>query len=134
MPLIDRIGIDIGSKKSVEDGLLWAAAHGLHYVDFRLDTGLEAFDTVTAARCWTTRAGIPHDTSPEPPPREAARAATARPGKRALAMETSDRRDGAPVDDILAAGDRCGAIRGEEGHQLGDLCRPRRTAQRDATE
>jgi hypothetical protein len=49
-------------------------------------------------------------------------------------IETSDRRDGAPVDDILAAGDRCGAIRGQEGDQLGDLCRPSRTAQRDAAE
>ena len=38
MPLIDRIGIDIGIKHSVEDGLRWAATHGLHYVDFRLDT------------------------------------------------------------------------------------------------
>ena len=25
MPLIDRIGIDIGTKHSVEDGLRWAA-------------------------------------------------------------------------------------------------------------
>jgi sugar phosphate isomerase/epimerase len=51
MPIIDRIGIDIGSKKSVEDGLLWAAAHGLHYVDFRLDTSPEAFGAFTAERC-----------------------------------------------------------------------------------
>jgi hypothetical protein len=49
-------------------------------------------------------------------------------------IETSDRRDGAPVDDILASGDRCGAIRGKEGDQLGDLCRPGRTAKRDAAE
>src|SRR5215510_13029304 len=48
--------------------------------------------------------------------------------------EPSDRRDGAPIDDILAAGDRGGAIRGEEGYQLGDLGRPARTAQRDAAE
>lgn len=34
----------------------------------------------------------------------------------------SDRRDGAAVDDILAPGDRCCAMRGEEGDQLGDLC------------
>src|SRR6266849_442461 len=49
-------------------------------------------------------------------------------------LEMSDRRDGAPVDDILASGDRCCAIRGEEGDQLGDLCRPARTAKRDAAE
>jgi hypothetical protein len=33
-------------------------------------------------------------------------------------MKMSDRRDGAPVDDILAAGDRGGAIRGEDGDQM----------------
>ena len=51
MPLIDRIGIDMGAKLSVEDGLRWAAAHGLRYVDFRLDTGPEAFAAFTPARC-----------------------------------------------------------------------------------
>ena len=55
MPLIDRIGIDMGTKHSVEDGLRWAATHGLRYVDFRLDTGPEAFDTFTAARCAALR-------------------------------------------------------------------------------
>ena len=49
-------------------------------------------------------------------------------------VETSDRRDGAPVDDILATGDRGGAIRREEGDQLGHLCWPARTAQWDAAE
>ena len=49
-------------------------------------------------------------------------------------FETSDRRDSAPVDDILASGDRCCAIRGEEGDQLGDLCRPARAAKWDAAE
>jgi hypothetical protein len=51
MQIIDRIGIDMGIKTSVEDGLRWAAAHGLHYVDFRVDTGPEAFAAFTAARC-----------------------------------------------------------------------------------
>ena len=55
MQLIDRIGIDIGIKQSVEDGLRWAATHGLHYVDFRLDTGPEAFGDFTAARCAAIR-------------------------------------------------------------------------------
>ena len=50
MQLIDRIGIDIGIKQSVEDGLRWAATHGLHYVDFRLDTSPEAFDAFTPER------------------------------------------------------------------------------------
>jgi len=55
MPLIDRIGIDIGTKHSVEDGLRWAATHGLRYVDFRLDTDPEAFAAFTAERCATLR-------------------------------------------------------------------------------
>ena len=50
MQIIDRIGIDMGIKTSVEDGLHWAAAHGLRYVDFRVDTGPEAFAAFTAAR------------------------------------------------------------------------------------
>src|SRR6266436_448172 len=55
MQIIDRIGIDIGIKKSVEDGLLWAAAHGLHYVDFRLDTSPDAFVAFTSERCEAIR-------------------------------------------------------------------------------
>ena len=55
MPLIDRIGIDMGTKHSVEDGLRWAATHGRRYVDFRLDTGPEAFGAFTAERCAALR-------------------------------------------------------------------------------
>ena len=55
MQMLDRIGIDIGTKHSVEDGLRWAATHGLHYVDFRLDTSPEAFVAFTPERCATIR-------------------------------------------------------------------------------
>src|SRR5262245_64247935 len=55
MPLIDRIGIDTGTKHSVEDGLRWAATHGLRYIDFRLDTGPEAFIACTPERCAAIR-------------------------------------------------------------------------------
>jgi sugar phosphate isomerase/epimerase len=55
MALIDRIGIDLGIKTSVEEGLRWATAHGLRYVDFRLDTGPEAFAAFTPARCTAIR-------------------------------------------------------------------------------
>ena len=41
-------------------------------------------------------------------------------------------RDGAPVDDILAPGDRCCAIREEEGDQLGTSARQPRAAKRDS--
>jgi len=47
----DRIGIDIGVKKPVEDGLAWALENGLHYVDFRLDTGPDSFAAFTPERC-----------------------------------------------------------------------------------
>jgi hypothetical protein len=55
MPLLDRIGIAIGIKRSVEDGLRWAAPHGLRYVDFRLDTGPEAFGAFTSEHCAALR-------------------------------------------------------------------------------
>jgi hypothetical protein len=29
MPLIDRLGMAMGTKHSIEDGLRWAATHGL---------------------------------------------------------------------------------------------------------
>ena len=56
MTIKDRIGIDIGVKKSVEDGLSWAAEHGLRYVDFRLETGPDSFAGFTSARCEAIRA------------------------------------------------------------------------------
>jgi len=56
MEIIDRIGIDIGIKMSVEDGVRWAATHGVRYLDVRLDTGPEAFAAFTPARCEAIRA------------------------------------------------------------------------------
>jgi sugar phosphate isomerase/epimerase len=55
MELIDRIGIDIGVKMSLEDGLTWAATHGLRYVDFRLETGPTSFAALTPERCSALR-------------------------------------------------------------------------------
>ena len=51
MPLIERIGIDVGIKHFVEDGLRWPVPHGLHAVDGRLDTSPEACDACTPERC-----------------------------------------------------------------------------------
>jgi hypothetical protein len=51
----------------------------------------------------------------------------------AKASKTSDRRDGTSVDDILATGDRGGAIQSEEGDQLGDLCSQLRPLARGAS-
>ena len=63
MQMLDRIGIDLGMKTSVEDVLRWAATHGLHYVDFRLDASPEAFVAFTpehsaALRTQAEAAGI----------------------------------------------------------------------------
>lgn len=51
MALIDRLGVDVGVKMPVEESLCWAAAHGIRYLDVRLDTGPAAFATFTPARC-----------------------------------------------------------------------------------
>ena len=37
MTLKDRIGIDLGRKKRLEDGIEWAAQHGVRYLDCELD-------------------------------------------------------------------------------------------------
>jgi sugar phosphate isomerase/epimerase len=50
-----RIGIDIGVKRSVEAGITWAAENGVHYVDFRLDTGPDSFAAFTPERCEAIR-------------------------------------------------------------------------------
>ena len=35
--LRERIGVDLGGRRRLEDGLAWAAAHGVHYVDACLE-------------------------------------------------------------------------------------------------
>jgi len=37
MTLRDRIGVDLGGRRPLEDGLGWAAAHGVRYVDVCLE-------------------------------------------------------------------------------------------------
>lgn len=55
MTIKHRIGIDIGVKKAVEEGITWAAEHGIHYVDFRLETGPDSFAAFTLERCEAIR-------------------------------------------------------------------------------
>ncbi len=55
MDIKHRIGIDIGVKKSLEDGLTWAAENGIRYVDFRLETGPTSFAELTPERCGAIR-------------------------------------------------------------------------------
>jgi len=56
MNLLDRIGIDLGRKVRLEEGIELAARHGIRCIDIQLDTGENAFDRFDAARC----AGIRH--------------------------------------------------------------------------
>ena len=42
MQLKDRIGIDLGSKIKLEDGIEWAGKHGVRFIDIRLDTAENA--------------------------------------------------------------------------------------------
>jgi len=54
--LFDRIGVDIGRRLRLEDGLNWAARHAVRYVDIQLDTGPNAFTTFDTARASDIRA------------------------------------------------------------------------------
>ena len=47
MILKERIGIDLGRKKRLEDGIEWAAQHGVRFLDVELDVApnaLTSFD------------------------------------------------------------------------------------------
>jgi sugar phosphate isomerase/epimerase len=48
--LYDRIGVDIGRRMRLEDGLDWAAQNHVRYVDIQLDTGANAFTRFDDAR------------------------------------------------------------------------------------
>jgi sugar phosphate isomerase/epimerase len=50
MALRDRIGVDLGGRRRVEDALAWAAAHDVHYVDVCLEG---APDHPNAPATWT---------------------------------------------------------------------------------
>ena len=53
--LRDRIGVDIGRRMRLEDGLAWAARNTVRYVDIQLDTGANAFTTFDDARAHAVR-------------------------------------------------------------------------------
>lgn len=56
--LKDRIGVDIGRRARLEDGIEWAAKNGVRYVDIQLDTAHNAVTTFDDARCARIRAAI----------------------------------------------------------------------------
>lgn len=43
--LKDRIGVDIGRRARLEDGLVWAAQNSVYYIDIQLDTASNAIET-----------------------------------------------------------------------------------------
>lgn len=56
MNLIDRIGIDVGRKLTLEDAVEWAAHHKVRYIDIQLDTGDNALGTISGIRGSRVRA------------------------------------------------------------------------------
>ncbi|OGA21917.1 MAG: endonuclease [Betaproteobacteria bacterium RIFCSPLOWO2_02_FULL_67_26] len=51
MALKDRIGIDLGRKIRLEEGIEWAAKNRVRYVDVQLDTAENALPTFDTKRC-----------------------------------------------------------------------------------
>ena len=49
--LKSRIGVDIGRRAKLEDGLAWAAVNEVFYVDIQLDSGANAIETFDETRC-----------------------------------------------------------------------------------
>jgi sugar phosphate isomerase/epimerase len=56
MSLRDRIGIDLGRRLRLEDGIEWAGKHGVRYIDIQLDTAANALPTFDDARARNVRA------------------------------------------------------------------------------
>ena len=57
----DRIGVDLGRSMRLEDGIAWAAANDVHYIDVQLDTGENAFTRFDAARATRIRTACERD-------------------------------------------------------------------------
>ena len=55
MSLRDRIGVDLGRKVRLEEGIEWAAKNGVKFIDVQLDTAENALTTFDAKRCTAVR-------------------------------------------------------------------------------
>lgn len=55
MNLRDRIGVDLGRKIRLEEGIEWAAANGVRFIDVQLDTAENALTAFDAKRCVAVR-------------------------------------------------------------------------------
>ena len=56
MTFRDRIGIDLGRRIRLEDGIEWAGKHGVRYIDIQLDTAANALPTFDDVRARNVRA------------------------------------------------------------------------------
>lgn len=56
MSLKERIGIDLGRRIRLEEGIEWAAKHGVRYIDIQLDTAANAITTFDDSRAGKVRA------------------------------------------------------------------------------
>jgi sugar phosphate isomerase/epimerase len=48
--LRDRIGVDLGQRNKIEDGLAAAVKHGIRYLDLKIDVAPNAIETLTPER------------------------------------------------------------------------------------
>ena len=58
MALKDRIGVDIGRRAKLEDGIAWAVEHGVRYIDIQLDTAANAITTFDDRRAGNVRESL----------------------------------------------------------------------------
>jgi sugar phosphate isomerase/epimerase len=58
MSFRDRIGIDIGRRMRLEDGIAWAARHGVRHIDIQLDTAGNALTDFDDRRASGVRAAV----------------------------------------------------------------------------
>src|SRR5438105_15101453 len=56
MTFRDRIGIDLGRRIRLEEGIEWAGKHGVRYIDIQLDTAANALPTFDDVRARNVRA------------------------------------------------------------------------------
>ena len=55
MALKDRIGVDLGRKIRLEEGIAWAAKNGVRFIDVQLDTAENALTAFDTKRCSAVR-------------------------------------------------------------------------------
>src|SRR5512145_1778885 len=55
MNLRERIGVDLGRKIRLEEGIEWAAKNGVRFIDVQLDTAENALPTFDIKRCHGVR-------------------------------------------------------------------------------